>query len=65
MDERDWLEERFDGQRRRLEAVAYRMLGSPSEAEVAVQETWLRLSRSGADGIEELERWLTAVVARV
>src|SRR6266508_517206 len=65
MGERDWLEERFEGHRRRLQAVAYRILGSRSEAEDAVQETWLRLSRSGTSGIEELERWLTTVVARV
>ncbi len=65
MGERDWLEERFEGHRRRLQVVAYRILGSWSEAEDAVQETWLRLNRSGTNGIEELERWLTTVGARV
>jgi RNA polymerase sigma factor (sigma-70 family) len=65
MDERDLLAERFEEHRPRLRAVAYRMLGSPSEAEDAVQEAWLRLSRSGAGGIENLGGWLTTVVARV
>src|SRR6266511_955241 len=49
MGERDWLEERFEGHRRRLQVVAYRILGSWSEAEDAVQETWLRLNRSGTN----------------
>ena len=61
----EWLAERFEGHRARLRAVAYRMLGSPSEADDAVQEAWLRLGRSGAGGIENLGGWLTAVVARV
>jgi RNA polymerase sigma-70 factor (ECF subfamily) len=65
MDERDLLAERFEEHRPRLRAVAYRMLGSPGEAEDAVQEAWLRLSRSGAGGIENLGGWLTTVVARV
>ena len=52
MHERDWLAERFEEQRTRLRAVAYRMLGSLSEADDAVQETWVRLSRSDADEIE-------------
>ena len=65
MDERDLLAERFEGHRVRLKAVAYRMLGSPSEADDAVQETWLRLGRSGSGGIENLGGWLTTVVARV
>ena len=65
MGERDWLEERFEGHRRRLQVVAYRILGSWSEAEDAVQETWLRLNRSGTNGIEELERWLTTWVGCV
>src|SRR5919106_431155 len=65
MDERDWLAERFEEQRNRLRAVAYRMLGSLSEADDAVQETWLRLSRTDADEIENLGAWLTTVVARV
>ena len=65
MDEHDLLAERFEGHRARLRAVAYRMLGSPSEADDAVQEAWLRLSRSDAGGIENLGGWLTTVVARV
>jgi RNA polymerase sigma factor (sigma-70 family) len=65
MDERDWLAERFEEHRPRLRAVAYRMLGSLSEADDAVQETWLRLSRSDADQIENLRAWLTTVVGRV
>jgi RNA polymerase sigma-70 factor (ECF subfamily) len=56
---------RFEAQRAHLRAVAYRMLGSQSEADDAVQETWLRLSRSDADGVENLGGWLTTVVARV
>ena len=66
MDEHgEWLAERFEEHRARLRAVAYRMLGSTSEAEDAVQEAWLRLVRSGADGVENLGGWLTTVVARV
>src|ERR687898_2694103 len=65
MDERDWLAERFEEHRGRLRAVAYRMLGSVSEADDAVQEAWLRLSRTDADEIENLGGWLTTVVARV
>lgn len=65
MDERDWLTERFEANRPHLRAVAYRLLGSPSEADDAVQETWLRLSRSDTSGIENLGGWLTTVVARV
>jgi RNA polymerase sigma-70 factor (ECF subfamily) len=65
MEERDWLARRFEETRPRLRAVAYRMLGSLSEADDAVQEAWLRLSRSDADEIENLEAWLTTVVARV
>ncbi len=61
----DWLAERFQEQRPHLRAVAYRMLGSLSEADDAVQEAWLRLSRSDADEIENLGAWLTTVVARV
>ncbi|HYZ13613.1 MAG TPA: sigma-70 family RNA polymerase sigma factor [Actinomycetota bacterium] len=60
-----WLTERFEESRRHLSAVAYRMLGSASEAEDAVQEAWLRLSRSGAAEIDNLGGWLTTVVARV
>jgi len=65
MDEHDWLAERFEADRTHLRAVAYRMLGSVSEADDAVQEAWLRLSRSGTDGVENLGGWLTTVVARV
>src|SRR5438093_7959810 len=65
MDERAWLAERFEEQRSHLHAVAYRMLGSSVEASDAVQETWLRLSRSDTSGIENLAGWLTTVVARV
>jgi RNA polymerase sigma-70 factor, ECF subfamily len=65
VDERDWLAERFEGERRRLRAVAYRMLGSVSEAEDAVQEAWLRLDRSDADAVSNLSGWLTVVVGRV
>src|ERR671931_1435801 len=64
MDERDWLAERFEEHRTRLKAVAYRMLGSLSEADDAVQEAWLRLSRT-EDDIDNLGAWLTTVVARV
>ena len=63
MDERDWLAERFEEHRTRLRAVAYRMLGSLSEADDAVQEAWLRLSRSG--DVDNLGAWLTTVVARI
>src|SRR3982751_2869108 len=65
MSEREWLAERFERHRGHLRAVAYRMLGSLSEADDAVQEAWLRLSRSDADAIENLGGWLTTVVARV
>ena len=65
MDERDWLAERFEEHRTRLRAVAYRMLGSLSEADDAVQETWLRLGRTDSDEIENLGGWLTTVVSRV
>jgi RNA polymerase sigma factor (sigma-70 family) len=65
VDEHDWLAERFEEHRTHLRAVAYRMLGSVSEADDAVQEAWLRLSRSDARGIENLGGWLTTVVGRV
>jgi RNA polymerase sigma factor (sigma-70 family) len=65
MEERDWLAERFQEHRPRLRAVAYRMLGSTSEADDAVQEAWLRLSRSNAGEIDNLEAWLVTVVGRV
>ena len=63
--ERTWLGERFEEERVRLRGVAYRMLGSFSEAEDAVQEAWLRLSRAEAGSIENLSAWLTTVVSRV
>jgi RNA polymerase sigma factor (sigma-70 family) len=65
MDEHEWLADRFEEHRPHLRAVAYRMLGSLAEADDAVQDTWLRLSRAGADGVENLGGWLTTVVARV
>ena len=65
MHEHDWLAEQFESRRSHLRAVAYRMLGSLHEADDAVQEAWLRLSRSGAGGVENLGGWLTTVVARV
>src|SRR6266567_2601361 len=65
MDEHEWMAERFEAQRTHLRAVAYRMLGSLSEADDAVQESWIRLSRSGTSGVENLGGWLTTVVARV
>src|SRR4029077_8965486 len=65
MNEQDGLAQQFEANRRRLRAVAYRMLGSVSEAEDAVQEAWLRLSRSEPGEIENLSGWLTTVVARV
>src|SRR3982074_3314318 len=64
MDEIAWLTERFEEDRTRLRAVAYRMLGSLSEAEDAVQEAWLRLSRSDTSEVENLKGWLTTVVGR-
>jgi RNA polymerase sigma-70 factor (ECF subfamily) len=65
MDENEWLADRFEDHRAHLRAVAYRMLGSLTEADDAVQDTWLRLSRSGADDVENLGGWLTTIVARV
>src|SRR6266545_3323848 len=65
MDERDWLADRFEEHRTNLRAVAYRMLGSLAEADDAVQEAWLRLSRSDTNGVENLGGWLTTVVERV
>src|SRR6188474_3271354 len=65
MRERDLLAERFEANRTNLRAVAYRMLGSVSEADDAVQEAWLRLSRADASEIDNLGAWLTTVVARV
>lgn len=65
MDENEWLADRFEEHRPHLRAVAYRMLGSLSEADDAIQDTWLRVSRAGAGGVENLGGWLTTVVARV
>jgi RNA polymerase sigma factor (sigma-70 family) len=70
VDEHDWLAERFEAHRTHLRAVAYRMLGSLSETDDAVQETWLRLSRAGTGGVDSrgvdnLGGWLTTVVGRV
>jgi RNA polymerase sigma-70 factor, ECF subfamily len=65
MDEREWLTDQFEGNRTHLKAVAYRMLGSLSEADDAVQEAWLRLNRSDTSEVENLRAWLTTVVARV
>ena len=64
MDELE-LANRFDGDRPQMRAVAYRILGSLSEADDAVQEAWLRLQRTDADQLDSLERWLTTVVARI
>ena len=65
MDEHEWLADRFEEHRPHLRAVAYRMLGSLAEADDAVQDTWLRLTRAGADEVENLGGWLTTVIARV
>jgi RNA polymerase sigma-70 factor (ECF subfamily) len=65
VDDGDWLAERFEEHRTHLRAVAYRMLGSLSEADDAVQEAWLRLGRADTDAVENLGGWLTTVVARV
>ncbi|HMK24175.1 MAG TPA: sigma-70 family RNA polymerase sigma factor [Terriglobales bacterium] len=65
MPELDWLADKFEANRGHLRAVAYRMLGSLSEADDAVQEAWLRLSRSNAEAIENLGGWLTTVISRV
>jgi RNA polymerase sigma-70 factor (ECF subfamily) len=65
MDEREWLTQRFEAHRPRMRAVAYRMLGSVSEADDAVQDSWLRLDRADTSSVENLEAWLTTVVARV
>jgi RNA polymerase sigma factor (sigma-70 family) len=65
MDEREWLAQRFQEHRPRMRALAYRMLGSTSEADDALQEAWIRLSRSKAGEIDNLQAWLLSVVGRV
>jgi RNA polymerase sigma-70 factor (ECF subfamily) len=65
VDERDWLAEQFESNRPHLRAVAYRMLGSMTEADDAVQEAWLRLNRTDVDAVANLGGWLTTVVGRV
>src|SRR6266545_3295922 len=65
MDEHQWLAERFEADRTRLRAVAYRMLGSLSEADDAVQDAWLRASRADTTCVENMGGWLTTIVARV
>jgi RNA polymerase sigma factor (sigma-70 family) len=65
LDQKDFLAEKFEANRAHLRAVAYRMLGSTGEVDDAVQETWLRLSRSDTSGVENLGGWLTTVIARV
>ena len=65
MDEKQWLAEKFEGNRTHLRGMAYRMLGSLSEADDAVQETWLRLNQSDTSGVQNLGGWLTTVVAHI
>jgi len=65
MEERDRLTEQFEANRTHLRAVAYRMLGSPSDADDAVQEVWFRFRRSDTSDVENLRGWLTTVVGRV
>jgi RNA polymerase sigma factor (sigma-70 family) len=65
MTDQDWLAQRFESQRTHLRAVAYRMLGSLTEADDAVQEAWIRLSRTDTSDVENLRAWLTTVVGRV
>jgi RNA polymerase sigma-70 factor (ECF subfamily) len=65
VDQQEWLALQFDDQRPHLRAVAYRMLGSLSEADDAVQDAWLRLSRADTSEVENLRAWLTTIVARV
>jgi RNA polymerase sigma factor (sigma-70 family) len=65
VDDQDWLARQFEDHRAHLRAVSYRMLGSYAEAEDAVQDAWLRVSRSGVEGVDNLGGWLTTVVARV
>ena len=63
MSDGDWLAERFEEHRSRLRAIAYRILGSPSDADDAVQEAWLRFSRSDTSAVDDLGSWLTTVVS--
>ena len=65
MDDKEWLAGRFEDHRAQLRAMAYRMLGSLAEADDAVQDAWERVSRAGADDVENLSGWLTTIVARV
>ena len=65
MADHDWLAQQFEANRAHLQAVAYRILGSQSEAEDAVQEAWFRLSRSDTNEIANLRGWLTTVVGRI
>jgi RNA polymerase sigma-70 factor (ECF subfamily) len=65
MNDQDWLAERFEANRAHLRGVAFRMLGSVTEADDAVQEAWIRLSRSGTSDVDNLRAWLTTVVGRV
>ena len=65
MGDAEWLAENFERQRPRLRAVAYRMLGSLADADDAVQDAWMRVSRAGADDVENFGGWLTTIVARV
>src|SRR5690348_4099284 len=61
----EWLAQRFETSREHLRAVAYRMLGSAVEADDAIQECWIRVSRADAGAVENLEGWLTTVLARI
>jgi RNA polymerase sigma-70 factor (ECF subfamily) len=65
MNDRQWLADRFEEHRPRLRSVAYRMLGSLTEADDALQDAWLRVNRAGADEVDNLGAWLTTVVGRV
>ncbi|HET9457472.1 MAG TPA: sigma factor, partial [Candidatus Limnocylindrales bacterium] len=65
MTDEEWLAHRFEEHRPRLRSVAYRMLGSLAEADDALQDAWLRVSRAGADEVDNLGGWLTTIVARV
>src|SRR4029450_8731127 len=65
MNQQDWLAERFEANRSHLRGVAYRMLGSVTEADDAVQESWIRLSRTDTSQVDNLRAWLTTVVGRV